>query len=210
MLHQTDPDLSTVCRTERCVTRWTTSWVDRGQIPTCQQSATHRLSTGNMDFITFQNADTCLSPNADGMVCKQLIFLSLVTGSKPIKPSTLSNKPLPFIKVIEIKSWSSCAEERLGYGVKGLEPPDLFRLKPNSSSTIITTTARENVCDVRAQLPPHPTTNTPEGNSVESGSINTHTHIHTHTRVKWISVHLFWMSVCKLYYRCIMCADTPI
>lgn len=40
--------------------------------------------------------------------------------SKPIKPSTSSNKPLPFIKVIEIKSWTSWADELIRYRWEGL------------------------------------------------------------------------------------------
>lgn len=42
------PLTSGVCRTERCMIRWTTSWEDKGQIPTFHQSATPRLSIGNL------------------------------------------------------------------------------------------------------------------------------------------------------------------
>lgn len=65
-------------------------------IATCQSRRVLQLwSTPQMHLVHRQAADSAFFPS----------------HSKPIKPSSSSNKPLPFIKVIEIKSWSDSAEE---------------------------------------------------------------------------------------------------
>ena len=100
--------------------RWITSWEDKGQIPTFHQSATPRSSTGNLLslsstflLLSFTEARSKYSPVLLVWMLfhytKQLISLPLAPFSKPLKPSTTSNKPLPYIKVIEIKSWSGHA-----------------------------------------------------------------------------------------------------
>ena len=139
VLHDLTSDPSFVCRTERCVTRWTTSWEDKDQPPTFHQSVTPRLSIGNLfcpyfsDFspagprpqTTDANKHTsslkskyppsCIFTFAQGLYCRifilyyyqyeyNIFFSFSHCHSKPIKLSTSSNKPLPFIKVIEIKS----------------------------------------------------------------------------------------------------------
>lgn len=120
-------------------------------------------------------------------------FSSSCPLSKPIKPSTSSNKPLPFIKVIEIKSWSDCAEERS-------TKPFHCRLKPNSSST--TTSVGMNIPDcnyISTNTKAFKTTNTPEGNCVVFGGLRA-------SRLAVCLIIKVW--VCQLYCRYIKHTDS--
>ena len=78
---------------------------------------------------------------------KQLISLPLTLFSKPLKPSTTSNKPLPYIKVIEIKSWSGCAGEELL--TRRRQNHQTFSMQTENKHRVW---QRENISDVRAVL----------------------------------------------------------
>lgn len=171
------------------MTRWTTSWEDRGQIPTFHQSATPRSSIGNlfcpsssylfhlqtavkfagatgpflahvwvarMAFIWMSEYTVHANTHISSLTIKYSLivvvhlhkmhtaylfwccfniqttyFSSSCPLSKPIKPSTSSNKPLPFIKVIEIKSWSDTVVVR-----KGPEAPNLSNADWNQTAPL--------------------------------------------------------------------------
>ena len=76
---------------------------------------THRLlHTQTSSIYSCRSARACMQTNCSHAVfsIKATNFCSSHFNSKPLKPSTSSNKPLPLIKVIEIKSWSGCTDER--------------------------------------------------------------------------------------------------
>lgn len=115
--------------------RWTISWMAKGQTPACFQIPMLKLSTGNTLthslthtytlthtlthtfshshshihtlIHTHTYSDSLSFTHTIQIKCILTILSFFIPfHSKPLKPSTQSNKNLPFIKVIEIKSWS--------------------------------------------------------------------------------------------------------
>lgn len=102
-------------RTEKCTTTWSTSWRVRTR-PPCPITTSQRSFTGEQTHTSHP------------WVMVMIILLSQLTvvpsfPSKPLTPTTQSSKALPFIKVIEIKSWEGRPGPNLMYIYTYLSTP---------------------------------------------------------------------------------------